>query len=205
MISTRSRAFASSARTVDSLTSRASWAPSAVTGALVPLDVSVADGRNCDGFVLVTSWNRDDVSARRPEPWQLGHDAVLPPRAFPMRPSPPHNRQTSPSMENHLYRAQLGCPHSETCSTDPRRALGPAPDVTLSARERASARAGVETCYGGRRARPVPDRSPEICVACPIEITIVQTGNQDALRGWSSLWAGTARPVRAAGAVARVR
>src|SRR5438552_16458092 len=112
MISTRSRAFASSLRTVDSLTSRASCAPSAVAGPLGPLDVSVADGRSCDRFVSVTSWNRDDVSARRPEPWLLGHDAVLPPRAFPMRPSPPHKRHTSPSMRSHLYRTRLGCAHS---------------------------------------------------------------------------------------------
>src|SRR5919201_5451582 len=117
MISTSSRAFASSARTVDSPTSRASCAPAGVVGPLGPLDASVPEGRKCDGFVLVTSWNPDDVSARRPEPWQLGQVVVLRPRAVPMRPSPPHKRQTSPSMG-----VTSKEPSWETCSTDPRRA-----------------------------------------------------------------------------------
>src|SRR5438128_4171465 len=110
-MSTSTRASAASPRTVDSLTSRASCAPSAVVGPLGPLDASAAEGRKCDGFVLVTSWNRDDVSARRPEPWQLGQVAVLRPSALPMRPSPPHRRQTSPSMGGYFSRSCLLCFH----------------------------------------------------------------------------------------------
>src|SRR5207253_1544631 len=53
---------------------------------------------------MVTSRKRADVSARRPEPWQLGQVAVLPPRALPMRPSPPHMRQISPCIRRLLAR-----------------------------------------------------------------------------------------------------
>lgn len=124
-ISATSRAFASSERTADAFTSAASCAPSAVTGALGPVGTVAAAGRWCDGFVFVTSWKPYAASARRPEPWQLGQVAELPPSALPMRPSPPHIRQSSPSMgPPGLDPACAGRPirsHADTCSTAGRR------------------------------------------------------------------------------------
>src|SRR3954471_11836292 len=158
MISAIRRAFASSGRTVDSVTSRASWAPSAVAGPLGPLGASATAGRKCDGFVLVTSRNLDDVSARRPDPWQLGQDAVLRPSAFPIRPSPPHKRQTSPSIESPL-RDQV----RTTCSTDPPRAPERSGRSVPDGVRRVSARRC--TSSGGRGACRPPElrREPQAC------------------------------------------
>jgi len=96
-ISTISRAFVSSASPALALTSLASCTPSAVVGPLGPAATTTA-ARWCESLVFVTSWNPGDDSARRPEPWQLGHLVELPPSALPMRPSPPHMRQGSSFM-----------------------------------------------------------------------------------------------------------
>ena len=112
MISAISRVFASASSTVRGVhlarelrcppPSRAPSGPWRPDGA----------GRWCDGFVLVTSWKPYAASARRPEPWQLGHVAELPPSAFPTRPSPPHIRQlsisTAGSVARHVCSGRMG-------------------------------------------------------------------------------------------------
>jgi len=101
MISRISRALVSSARP-EALTSLASTIPSCVEGQFDLTAASdFAGGRWCDGLVFVTSRSRLSESDpdRRPVPRHPGQVVELPPKAFPMRPSPPQTRQVSMNVD----------------------------------------------------------------------------------------------------------
>src|SRR5580700_3856701 len=94
MISRINFAFTSVVQAALACTSVASCPPSKVTGHCVLATTSTRFvGRWWEGFVLVTSW-KPVVSARRPDPWQLGQ-VVVNPNEFAMRRSPPHTPQDS--------------------------------------------------------------------------------------------------------------
>src|SRR5579863_9655940 len=94
MISRINLAFTSVVHAALACTSVASCPPSNVPGHCALATTSTRFvGRWCEGFVLVTSW-KPVVSARRPDPWQLGQ-VVVNPNEFAMRRSPPQTPQDS--------------------------------------------------------------------------------------------------------------